>query len=289
MKGRLMSDPDAPDPVDGAYMRAETILTDDDARAARRARVLTAVAREPITPARPSIRRPARRFGGWLAAASVVGFSVFVATRLYQPAARQPPTVLAPSPAAAISAPGVVAAPTPPASASSKAPVTQALPAAPRAATPTPAPSPADAVPVNAPAPPPLKIAPIERPAPPPPVVASPRSLPAPPPAAAPLRRLESSAGVSSDKAARLRAAAAAGRTDEVEDLLAQDVPIDAPDADGETALMKSIQADQRAVAALLNRHGASLDRKNRAGESAKDMATAKGDEALSKALGLER
>ncbi len=94
---------------------------------------------------------------------------------------------------------------------------------------------------------------------------------------------------MSSDKAARLRAAAAAGRTDEVEDLLAQDVPIDAPDADGETALMKSIQADQRAVAALLNRHGASLDRKNRAGESAKDMATAKGDEALSKALGLER
>src|SRR5207249_1021680 len=42
--------------------------------------------------------------------------------------------------------------------------------------------------------------------------------------------------------AARLRAAAAAGRTAEVGALLAQGVPVDAPDADGETALMESIQ-----------------------------------------------
>jgi len=89
------------------------------------------------------------------------------------------------------------------------------------------------------------------------------------------------------DQAARLRAAAAAGRTDEVKTLLAQGVPVDAPDADGETALMKSIQADQPATAALLRRHGASLDRKDHAGESARDMATAKGDVALDRAVGL--
>ena len=55
------------DPMDEAYLHAEQVLDDEDARAARRARILTAVAQEP--PAAPSVRRPVRRYGGWLAAA----------------------------------------------------------------------------------------------------------------------------------------------------------------------------------------------------------------------------
>jgi hypothetical protein len=50
---------------------------------------------------------------------------------------------------------------------------------------------------------------------------------------------------------------------------------------------MESIQADHPAAAALLRRHGASLDRKNHAGERARDMAAAKGDAELNKAIGL--
>ncbi|HZK99165.1 MAG TPA: hypothetical protein VFC47_04635, partial [Caulobacteraceae bacterium] len=106
---------------------------------------------------------------------------------------------------------------------------------------------------------------------------------------AAPPSRSEASAGPQSDEAARLRAAAAAGRTAEMEALLTGGVPVDAPGADGETALMKSIQADHPAAAALLRRHGASLERRNHAGERARDMATAKGDAALNHALGLAR
>ena len=104
---------------------------------------------------------------------------------------------------------------------------------------------------------------------------------------AAPPSRSDSSARRPSDEAARLRAAAAGGRAAEVEALLAEGVPIDSPDADGQTALMKAIQADHPAAAALLRRHGASLDRKNHAGESARDMATAKGDAELDQAIGL--
>ena len=94
--------------------------------------------------------------------------------------------------------------------------------------------------------------------------------------------------GVPTDPAARLRAAAAAGRMAEVKALLAQGAPVDAPDADGETALMKSIQADQPAVAALLSRRGANLDRKNHAGASARDMARSIGDAKLDRALRLD-
>ena len=50
---------------------------------------------------------------------------------------------------------------------------------------------------------------------------------------------------------------------------------------------MKSIQADHPAAAALLRQHGASLDQKNHAGESARDMARAEDDSALDQALGL--
>ena len=53
-----------------------------------------------------------------------------------------------------------------------------------------------------------------------------------------------------------LRAAAGAGRAAEVQELLDRHIPVDSADADGETALMKSVRADQPATAALLIRHG---------------------------------
>ncbi|MGZ5927092.1 MAG: hypothetical protein ACXWLJ_10470 [Rhizomicrobium sp.] len=85
-----------------------------------------------------------------------------------------------------------------------------------------------------------------------------------------------------------LRAAAGAGRTAEVQSLLDRHVPVDSADARGETALMKSVRADQPATAALLIRYGASLDRKNNAGFSARDLATEVDDPALKRALGLQ-
>jgi len=88
--------------------------------------------------------------------------------------------------------------------------------------------------------------------------------------------------------AEKLCAAAAAGRLAELEALLAQGAPVDATDADGDTALMKSVEADQPAAAALLRRHGASLDQRNRAGLSARDMAMKTDDPALNHALGLD-
>jgi ankyrin repeat protein len=69
--------------------------------------------------------------------------------------------------------------------------------------------------------------------------------------------------------------------------LLDQGISVDAADGDGDTALMASIRADHPAVAAILRRHGARLDRRNRAGESARDMAAAKHDARLNQALGL--
>jgi ankyrin repeat protein len=89
------------------------------------------------------------------------------------------------------------------------------------------------------------------------------------------------------DPAAELRDAAAAGRTAEVQALLDQGAPVDAPDARGETALMKSVQAGHPAAAALLRRRGASLDRPDHDGRSARDMAADKGDAALDQAMGL--
>jgi ankyrin repeat protein len=95
-------------------------------------------------------------------------------------------------------------------------------------------------------------------------------------------------AAVLTDPGARLRAAAAAGRTPEIERLLAAGAPIDAADAEGNTALMISIQVGRPEAAALLRRHGASLDQKNRAGLSARNMAISKADPALLQAVGLE-
>jgi len=94
-------------------------------------------------------------------------------------------------------------------------------------------------------------------------------------------------APTSADPAARLRAAAAAGRVSEIKTLLVQGAPVDAADAAGRTALMAAVQARQPAAAALLLRHGADLDLTDQAGESARQMAAAIADPALDKALGL--
>jgi ankyrin repeat protein len=69
--------------------------------------------------------------------------------------------------------------------------------------------------------------------------------------------------------------------------LLDRGTPIDEPDASGETALMKSIRANQPDAAALLRRRGASLDRESDAGASAREMAAAIGNPTLNRALGL--
>jgi ankyrin repeat protein len=89
------------------------------------------------------------------------------------------------------------------------------------------------------------------------------------------------------DQAAQLRAAAGEGRLSEITALLARGVAVDAADEDGETALMKAVQQNQAGAAALLRRRGASLDRKNRAGDSARDMAGFMGEAELNRALGL--
>src|SRR5580658_6686963 len=114
-----MSDHDAaPDPIDQAYVQAEALLSDEGARSARRERVLAAVAREPATPLVAALpKRPARRRGGWLAAASLtaLGAGVFVASQIYQPAPHQtgPATPTAPTSAVPTSAAPTSAAPTP--------------------------------------------------------------------------------------------------------------------------------------------------------------------------------
>lgn len=302
--------------MDKAYAQAEALLGDDGARAARRARVLDAVAREPAaSPAEASgpARRPAWRRGGWLVAASVAGVSLYLSIQLYRPT----PIPKEPAPTApAIASSG--SAVSPPPAAVAPAPTSQPTPPKFAVAPPGAKPSPRD---LAAPAPPPIAPAPEALPAPAmsemvvtgrrreeaqisrespqrPPggsleeVIISARgtadrnSAASGGPASSPPSK--SSAGSPADQASRLRAAAAAGRTAELAALLAAGVPVDAPDAEGETALMKSIQADQPAAAALLRRRGASLDHKNHAGDSARDMASAMDDPELDRALGLD-
>jgi hypothetical protein len=343
----------APDPIDEAYVRAEAMLSDDAARAARRARVLAAVAQAPapslaaaVAPpavAAPAVRRAAWRPGGWLAVACVVGLSVFLAVKVYQPTAFQPQTTPAASPSRKTPAPASeVPAPTAPTpTASTPTAPAQAAPSLKSRAIATipapaePAPPPAEtsarqasaAPPVEKPAAAPLAIAPIA-PAPAP-ASAEPRAFPAaapPPPPVVASEQAESPrtanypasvsggatdetakvqgtlsvvgarraafaaapvASMPQDQSARLRAAAAAGRTAEVVDLLDHGAPVDAPDAAGDTALIKSIQADHPTTAAALRRHGASLDHKNHAGKSARDVATTKEDPELDQAIGV--
>jgi hypothetical protein len=90
-------------------------------------------------------------------------------------------------------------------------------------------------------------------------------------------------------QARRLRRAAAAGKVDEVSALLEAGAEVDAPDGEGVTALMRAVQRKHAEAALLLRNYGADLDRKNRAGVSARDMAAKLGDPELNRALGLER
>jgi hypothetical protein len=312
----------APDPIDKAYAQAEALLDDDAARAARRARVLAAVAQTAAEPqAAPAPSRTLWRRGGWLAAASVAGVSVFVAIQI-----NRPPTFERPD------APPVPATPATP-SASKAPPTADMAPAPPVAASPpTIEPSPRtpeppawarvapsrDEAPAARPTIPPLPVPPVPAAAPPPPppapsmerrIGAAPAQAPprAEAPAAArsrieevvvtgsrvqgatqdaPLAAFSRSAG---EQAEKLRDAAAAGRTRELSVLLSRGVPVDTADDDGETALMKAIQAKQVDATALLRRRGANLDLKNHEGRSARDMAADLADPRLNKALGLDR
>jgi hypothetical protein len=319
-----MSDPGAPDPMDKAYVDAEAVLDDAAARAARRARLLGAVASEPVAPqAAPAARRPAWRSARWLAAACVAGLGLLIAIQTYHPADHELRVASAAPAPAPLSAQRIVASPGPPAPSATVAPPPIAAPRAVMSTSPPafakaePPPPPPAFVPVAPPPPPAFVNAPAPQgfpaeaapPAPPPPssdvtVEAERRerdgaaadqseargaAMQAPAAGFAAQTGAQALAGLSPDAAARLRAAAAAGRTAELDALLAQGVAVDATDAAGETALMKSIQADQPAAAAVLRRHGASLDRKDHAGESARDMATAKGDATLNQAIGLGR
>jgi hypothetical protein len=297
-----MSDHDpTPDPMDKAYVEAEAILSDEAARAARRARVLATVASGAAAPtaSAPPIRRTAWRRGGWLVAAGVGGLSVFLATQVYPPAPiLQPPAP--PTPAARLpTGPETAALPprtaAPPAQAAKVAP--RAIAKGPRGVTsasrrgPAIAPSPPVEIAQAAETPPAAAGAPrgeISE------IVVTGTRIPGASRsdvASAPVSQagIVPSAGSSPTPAAKLRAAAAAGRTAEVAALLAKGVPVDAADDDGSTALMKAIQADHPATAALLRRHGASPDLQNRTGASARDMATSIGDAALERALGPGR
>ena len=320
-----MSDHDAaPDPVDKAYVQSEALLGDQDGRALRRARVLDAAAREPAAtppdtfPPRPP--SPWRR-GGWLAAASVAVFCAVLVSRVYQPV-REPPAAAPPPPAPApprLATQGSAPAPTQGTSAHTRTPAARTPaavrarplePAAQKAPTvttaaaipaPAPAPSPAPQVPPPAPPAPPSTASAVAPAAPSAPagrndsvnevVVTGSRivrrDFSRSSPALATRLDATSLPAQAIDQAARLRAAAAYGRTAEMEPLLAQGALVDVPDAEGNTALMVAIQAGQPAAAALLRRYGASLDRRNRAGLSARDMATAADDPALDQAIGL--
>ncbi|HEY3948606.1 ankyrin repeat domain-containing protein [Phenylobacterium sp.] len=333
-----------PDPMDKAYVQAEAVLDDAAARAARRARVLAAVAAEPAaTPAAAEPLRPRRALGrgGWLIAASVVGLSVLVATRINPPSTIQGPgavqalsTSTAPPPATAPTPSAPEAAPPPPAAAA-ETPARPSKPLRVGLAGPA-ASSPSDLAAAPAPPPPPLALPPVAflappaQPAPPPataravqaplaqaplsptPLTASPfarapvapfakagRAAPAPPSSvqemivtgsrvAAPTAASRAAlfAGSPADRAERLREAAGDGRIDEVEALLDRGVPVDGADDDGETPLMKAVKADEPEIVALLVSRHASLDRRNKAGRSVRDMAAAAGDAKLKAALG---
>jgi len=312
-----MVDP-TPDPIDQSYRDAEILLTEQAERSARRARILAAVAQDKaVNPMERQTPAPgfASRYG-WLVAASVMLVSGYLVLKFLplqqlgsppatQTAAVKPPqknertaalSPSAPVPDLSVSAP---AAPTP--SASDQAPIvargrttssskqaasaavpppaTRVAPSSPMAAAPPPPPPPA-----AAPPPPPATVAE----AAPPPVAARLAAPAAPAPvlradAAKPMGMLGTNPGF-----AELHAAAGAGRAAEVQELLDRHVPVDSADANGETALMKSVRADQPATAALLVRYGASLDKKNNAGFSARDLAAQVNDPALKRALGLQ-
>lgn len=294
-----MSDHDAaPDPIDKAYAQAQSMLDDEAARAARRARVLAAVAAdaEVAPPVAAPKRRVSRAAGAWLAAASVAGISALVAFQVATPVrhrAASPPKLQAPVAAAPAQPPAAAPATAPPSAIEAPAPAVPppATPAARRAPV-IPSADVADIAPpaaASAPAPaPPASEGGVEA------LIVTgqkreediqdvPFYAPSESPAAETAR-----AAAPDTRTARLHAAAAAGRLAELRTLLAQGIAVDAPDTNGETALMKAIQAHQPAAAALLVGEGASLDRVNREGVSAREMAGSVDDPNLDRALGIE-
>jgi hypothetical protein len=325
MPDNIPDDEFGPDPIDGAYAEAEAMLGDDAARAARRARVLAAVAAAPAIEAAPvAVRRaPGWRQGGWLAAACVAGLGLFVVAGIYGPPTSQPkitvtsltppapPPATSTAPTAQTAPVPAAAAPAPPRTAPATRPAAPPSPPTPSAAPSDrpeafgarrdsgPAAATAEEAPLAPPSPPPPP-APVERPAPPPPAAAPPALMAAPSPRAAGAAEMRGSSSDAleasgmaranalppPDRGARLRAAAAAGRAADVEALLGQGASVDAPDANGDTALMRSTFADHPAIAALLRRHGANPDRRNHAGDSARAMAARSGDAALIDAVG---
>lgn len=305
-------DPLDPDPLDRAYADAEAMLDDDAARAARRARLLGAVAEaSPAAEAPRGARWPGLGRGGWAAAAGIAGLALFVAFRALPPPPAAPVQPQSPPEAANRSEPasaGRAETTVPPAamagdSRAHAAPPASAPPPAPSAARPTAEASTA-ASPTAAPP------------------TAAARAAALPMPSAPPAARARAEADLAEDgvsevvvtgqrrreasydaaiavhappeaKAAgvsvRLHTAAAAGRTDEVRALLETGIPIDEPDANGDTALMLSVRGGHPATAALLRRHGAGLETRNHAGESARDMAADLDDPRMDRALGLRR
>ena len=312
------------DPIDEAYVRAEAMLADDDARLARRAAVLAAVGQSAAVPARaPPMEtsrseRRRRRWAlpVWASAACAVGLTLLTVMRTgpWRPASPElvTPTLESAGPPAPIQhRPGQTGADTPE-SGSGRVARRPAVLNARSTSTPTPYSSrrlegaacrprgdrsafPAERTP-DAPAPTteaglaaPAPAAP-PAPVPPPPPIAPHMTPPPPaniavpaaplPPVRAPIPEAQYDLSPSNfggraaplDLSAALRAAAMSGRVEELKTLLNRGAEVDAADQDGDTALMKSIQAGRSSAAALLRQHGASLDRRNAAGVSARDM-----------------
>jgi hypothetical protein len=303
-------DPDH-DSIDQAYGQAEEVLDDAAARAARRARVLGAVAQaaaepgnELLEPEQPRSRRGWTR-GGWLAAAGVAGLGALIAVRLYQPTFMPAPSLAeqtAPAVSAPAPAPSQGAVPEVPAAPPAEQAQTQGLAEGPLTApAEMGARAPAEAAEAQAMAAPPpaLQLAP-----PPAPVVAprpAPQEVEVQGGRASMAPSAESRAArVTADEEAqgvvvtgpragvrptRLHAAAAAGRLKELRALLKQGMEVDAPDADGQTALMKAVQAGNAEAVALLRRSGADPDLENAQGLSAREMAARAADPAVRRAL----
>jgi hypothetical protein len=293
-----MSDHNLPtDPIDNAYLQAEALLDDENARASRRARVLAAIAETPVdvAPASPSTSRsPPWSRGGWMAAASVGAVALLLATQVYKPVptaspGSQPP----PAPSAAPRANELPVPESPPrAAATPRTPEAAArvqngsdrseqiaAPSVDRVQEPTTTLAPAPTLPPR-------------------PAAQSARAAGSPADAqnlgleevVVTGSRVEASGRAETPETAarlarRLRQAAAAGRTGDLTALLARGAEVDAADEDGETALMKAVQAGQATAAEILRSRGASLDRRNHAGQSARDMAVALADPEVDRAL----
>lgn len=275
------------DPIDEAYARAEALQSDATARAARRARVLAAVDAASDQPA--TVARKVPRYAPWLAAASVAAVSTLFAVQVFESPTFDAPPPPAANPPTAPVPPPVIAAP-----AETVAPPVRTEPS-PRPRTPARAPAPLIVIED----PPPTIERRVEE-APPIPPMATTTPRPEEPGleevvvsgsriAPAPTRDIAARQVGLSPIVRRLHAAASAGDLAELSAQLRRGASVDAADRDGETALMKSVQAGHAPAAALLRSHGASLDRANKAGLTARDMAARLDDPEMDRALGLDR